>query len=336
MHPEKQALIGQEQTFSIGPVVKKVNVGIQSLLPSFLVCVKSRQSDIKCFSVTAEADGHKAWGTVLGQHSPGQGLSHEQAETNRDYVSRHCGWRKTLLLCWWQQVCLASPPLASGYTPCTAVCQTFSQRNQWKTRQSWMQNTGGHSAPAHRLHWEGKDTQKRSLYSPWLKGLRRIVTIFAWTGDSDVSACSGAVVSDPWLHTAPLNLRRASENGQIILMFGNDHFQSSWWGNYSVSSLFFPLMLPFCVPRRTPFASARVSHQQSRDPNCLWQLSGRVQLQSMPRRPESSKGSLTSFTGKNTHTLHPNTKRIWTQNYTCKAPQIHPCSVAHKHACGTV
>lgn len=59
--------------------------------------------------------------------------------------------------------------------------------------------------------------------------------------------CSEAVVSDPWLQTASPDLRDETENGQIIWMFGNDHFQNSWWGNYCVSSRSLPLMFPLAL-----------------------------------------------------------------------------------------
>ena len=70
-------------------------------------------------------------------------------------------------------------------------------------------------------------------------------------------------------------------------MLGNDHFQSSWWGNYSVSSLSLPLMFPlsvFCPPPPPPPLPLH-SHlceplvRRSRDLNSLWQLSGRVELE---------------------------------------------------------
>lgn len=46
---------------------------------------------------------------------------------------------------------------------------------------------------------------------------------------------------------SPLDLRDTAENGQIMRMLGNDHFQSSWWGNYSVSSFVFSLGLVFWI-----------------------------------------------------------------------------------------
>lgn len=72
--------------------------------------------------------------------------------------------------------------------------------------------------------------------------------ICARTGDSDVMRLLRGLFSlTRGFAQSPLDLRDTAENGQIMRMLGNDHFKSSWWGNYSVSSFVFSLSLVFRI-----------------------------------------------------------------------------------------
>ena len=93
----------------------------------------------------------------------------------------------------WQRVSLAAGPLASGYSTSTlrppALLTDALMKDKTKLDGKTQADTLTH--PLVRVlerERREKDSvaQKRSLYSMWLKGLRRMVTICAWTADSDV------------------------------------------------------------------------------------------------------------------------------------------------------
>lgn len=124
----------------------------------------------------------------------------------------------------------------------------------------------------------------------WLKGLRRMVTICAWTGDSDVMRpLKGLLSLTPGSIQAHLTSDDTTENGWIIRMFSNDHLRRSWWCNYSVSALVFASAVLLSSYVRLV--------RQSCDLNSLWQLSGRVER-------ESRHASQTWETQRFSHVFH--------------------------------